>query len=182
MRGATLGAALLAASAVAAQLPEGWELFGPDAIGITREQVAGQLPLQCTPEQEAPEIVACQPAAGVQYRFAGMPLQKLVLTFRNDRLEKVAGRFAESRFEAFEQFITARAGPGRDCSTQFRGGMGTAEFVNRILLWRAPGYALVIQQYEGKIDRSAFSFGSEAAMADVVREKTSYPPGTRRDL
>jgi hypothetical protein len=109
-------------------------------------------------------------------------VQKIELTFRRDRLEKVVGRLHESHFEALEQFITAHAGAGRDCSYLFRGGMGAAEFVNRILLWRTAGYALVIQQFQGKIDRSAFSYGTQDAMADVVKERTAYPPRSRRDL
>jgi hypothetical protein len=175
-------AAVLAASPVAAAPVDGWQVFGPDALGVSREQVAAQVPLQCSSEAGEPDSLACQPASGALSGFAGVPVQKIELTFRGDRLEKVAGRLHESHFEALERFITAHAGEGSDCSYRFRGGMGAAEFVNRILLWRTPGYALVIQQFQGKIDRSVFNYGTQAAMADVVKEKTAYPPGSRRDL
>jgi len=175
-------AAALVASAVAAEPADGWQVFGPDALGIGRDQVAVQMPLQCGSEDAEPDLLVCQPAPGAMSTFAGVPVQKIELTFRGDRLEKVTGRLHESQFEALERFITARAGAGRDCSYLFRGGMGAAEFVNRILLWRAPDYALVIQQFQGKIDRSVFSYGTPAAMAEVVKEKTAYPPRSRRDL
>jgi hypothetical protein len=174
--------AVLIASPVTAAPADGWQVFGPDALGVSREQVAAQVPLQCSSQDGEPDVLACQPAPGALNSFAGVPVQKIELTFRRDRLEKVAGRLHESQFAALEQYVTARHGSGRDCSYLFRGGMGAAEFVNRILLWQMPGYALVIQQFQGKIDRSVFSYGTQAAMADVVKEKTAYPPRSRRDL
>jgi len=41
---------------------------------------------------------------------------------------------------------------------------------------------VVLEQYAGKIDRTVLSYGSESAMAEVVRKVTSYPRGVRRDL
>jgi len=41
---------------------------------------------------------------------------------------------------------------------------------------------VVLEQYAGKIDRTRLSYGSESAMAGLVRKVTSYPRGVRRDL
>jgi hypothetical protein len=51
-----------------------------------------------------------------------------------------------------------------------------------VYLWRIEAVRLVLEQFAGKIDRSSLVYGTDAALADLVREKTSYPPGTRRDL
>jgi len=42
--------------------------------------------------------------------------------------------------------------------------------------------SVVLEQYAGKIDRGALSYGSESAMVELVRKVTSYPRGARRDL
>jgi hypothetical protein len=160
---------------------DGWELFGPGQLGAGRAQIAAQIELECAPAQDAPGATSCRPVPGALPRFAGVPLERVELVFRDDRLEKVAGRVQESHFAALEGFVVQRSGAGQDCSIRFRAGMG-AELLNRILLWRSRSYALVIEQFRGKIDQSAFTYGTADAMAALVREKTAYPPGARRDL
>jgi hypothetical protein len=175
--------ALLAALALplVARAADGWDLFGPARLGAPRAEVAARVALECMPLPDVPGATVCQPAAGALSTFGGVPVQRVELHFRADRLEKVAGRLQESQFAALEAFVVKRKGAGQDCSIRFRAGMG-AELFNRILLWRAAGEALVIEQFRDKIDRSAFTYGTADAMADMVREKTAYPPGTRRDL
>jgi hypothetical protein len=165
----------------AVRAADGWELFGPARLGAGRAQLAAHIELQCTPGPEASGTTACQPPPGALPTFAGVPVQWVELVFRDDRLEKVAGHLHESNFAALEAFIVERNGAGQDCSIRFRAGMG-AELVNRILLWRTADQALVIEQLQGKIDRSAFAYGTAEAMAGIVRDKTAYPPGSRRDL
>ena len=160
---------------------DGWELFGPDKLGTEREQIAAHIALECAPAQDAPGVTACRPASGAIPRFAGVPLERVDLLFRGDRLLKVAAHLHESHFGALEAFVVARHGAGQDCSIRFRAGMG-AELLNRILLWRSTTQAMVIEQFQGKIDRSAVAYGTADAMAGMVRDKTAYPPGARRDL
>ena len=57
-----------------------------------------------------------------------------------------------------------------------------AEFEAGVHLWAHDGMSLVLEQFAGKIDRSVLAYGTAAAMADLVRSKTSYPRGVRRDL
>jgi hypothetical protein len=172
-------AALALPAAVGAA--DGWELFGPDKLGAARAQIAAQVELECAPLPDEPGATVCRPTQGASPRFAGAPVERVDLTFRDDRLDKVAGRLHESHFEALESFVVQRNGAGQDCSIRFRAGMG-AELLNRIVLWRTADHALVIEQFQGKIDRSAFTYGTPHAMARMVRDKTAYPPGTRRDL
>jgi hypothetical protein len=175
-------ALLLSSPVVGWTAADGWELFGAEQVGASRAQISQQVQLDCQPVAGEADTLNCKPVPGAVQTFGGVPFQRLELTFRDERLEKVAGRLHESHFEALEHFVTQRLGEGQNCSYVFRGGMGAAEFVNRIRLWRSAGYALVIQQFQGKIDRSVFSYGTEAAMSDLVKEKTAYPPGSRRDL
>jgi hypothetical protein len=174
-------ALLLSSPVVGWAAEDGWELFGVDWVGASRAQISQQVQLDCQPVDGEASTLNCRPAPGAVQTFGGAPFQRLELTFRDERLEKVAGRLHESQFEALERFVTQRLGEGQNCSYVFRSGMA-AESVNRIRLWRHARYALVIQQFQGKIDRSMFSYGTEAAMSDLVRQKTAYPPGSRRDL
>jgi hypothetical protein len=165
----------------AAGAADGWDLFGPASLGAGRAEISARIELECTPAQHEPGTTVCRPAPRALPSFAGVPVQRVELVFRDDRLEQVAGRVHEPHFAALEAFVVGRNGAGQDCSIRFRAGMA-GDLLNRILLWRRDGQALVIEQFQGKIDRSAFTYGTAAAMAGMVREKTAYPPGSFRDL
>jgi hypothetical protein len=160
---------------------DGWEVFGAEQLGLSRDQLMAQIALECEPAQAASGLQTCKPAPEALRSLAGVPAQQVELKFREGQLEKVSARLNEANFEALEQYLAQRYGPGEDRSYRFRSGMG-AELTNRVLLWRTERFALVIQQFAGKIDRSSLSCGTHEAMAEIVREKTSYQPGSRREF
>jgi hypothetical protein len=152
--------------------------LGPDRIGVTRAEIAGQLPLTCSAAETGD---MCSPAAGATDTFAGLPVDRVELLFAQDRLARATVRLSDRDYDALLDFLRARFGESDDRSFRARGGMAS-EFEAGVHLWQAAGVSLVLEQFAGKIDSSALTYGSEAAMADLVRAKTSYPRGSRRDL
>ena len=97
------------------------------------------------------------------------------------RLSKVRVIFSDLQYPTLLRFLTDGFGDGEDHSYIARAGMA-GEFIAGVYLWHHAGVSVVLEQYAGKIDRGALSYGSESAMAEVVRKMTSYPRGARRDL
>jgi hypothetical protein len=153
-----------------------WDELGPAHIAANREDIAKQVPLACVP---APAPRVCTTGAGSE--FAGLPVVRLELHFAKERLTRVTVIFSEQHYRTMLDFLAARFGASDDRSFRARGGMA-AEFEAGVHLWEHEGVSIVLEQFAGKIDRSALSYGSDAAMAELVRSKTSYPRGARRDL
>ena len=89
---------------------------------------------------------------------------------------------SEQHYAVLLAFLGTQFGASDDRTFRARGGMGAVEFEAGVHLWEHDGVSLVLEQFARKIDRSALTYGSAAAMADLVRSKTSYPRGARRDL
>ena len=113
--------------------------------------------------------------------FAGLRVDTIELVFEGARLTKVIVMLSDQYYEALLRQLADRFGPGEDRSFRARAGM-SGELMAGVYLWRIDAVRLVLEQFAGKIDRSSLVYGTDAALADLVREKTSYPPGTRRDL
>jgi hypothetical protein len=56
------------------------------------------------------------------------------------------------------------------------------DFEAGVQLWSSGDVALVLEQYAGKIDRAALTYGDAEAMAPLLARKRAYPPGAWRDL
>lgn len=180
MTRASLTAALLAATlglATLASAADLWDALGPVRIGASKAEITEQLPLSCDATGLAQR---CTPA-GIPGNFDGLPANTIELTFEDARLAKVSVTFSDQYYEALLHQLIARFGAGEDRSFRARAGMG-GEFIAGVYLWSLDGVRLVLEQFAGKIDRSALVYGTDAAMAALVREKTAYPPGARRDL
>ena len=170
-------AALLLALAWPACAGDLWERLGPARIGATRAQVAG--PMTCSAaEQEQ----VCAVSVGAGETFARVPVRAMELRFRQDLLVRAAVTLSERYYAPLLSFLGTQFGASDDRSFRARGGMGAVEFEAGVHLWEHDGVSLVLEQFAGKIDRAALTYGSAAAMADLVRSKTSYPRGARRDL
>lgn len=154
-----------------------WERLGPARIGATRTQFAG--PMACSGvEQEQ----VCAVSVGAGETFAGVPVKAVELRFTQGLLVRAAVTLSERYYAALLSFLGTQLGASDDRSFRARGGMGAVEFEAGVHLWEHDGVSLVLEQFAGKIDRSALTYGSAAAMAGLVRSKTSYPRGARRDL
>jgi hypothetical protein len=167
---------LLAWPAAAADL---WDQLGPARIGAGRAEIAGEISVTCS---AAGDGQVCTASTGTGLTFAGLPVRAMELRFAEERLVRVAVRFSEQHYRALLAFLGTQFGASDDRSFRARGGMAMAEFEAGVHVWEHDGVSLVLEQFAGKIDRSVLAYGSAAEMADLVRSKTSYPRGARRDL
>jgi hypothetical protein len=156
-----------------------WDRLGPARIGATRAEMVAELPMMCS---SADRDEVCVVSAGGGKNFAGVPVSGVELRFSHELLVRAAVTLNERYYAPLLSFLGAQLGASDDRSFRFRGGMGAVEFEAGVHLWEHEGVSLVLEQFAGKIDRSAFTYGNAAAMADLVRSKTSYPRGARRDL
>lgn len=156
-----------------------WDQLGPARIGATRTEIARQVSIRCgVGEQEG----VCNPGAGGAGIFAGLPVTRVDLYFGQERLVRVRVSLSDRHYQALLSFLSTQFGASDDRSFLARGGMAAAEFEAGVHVWKHEGVSLVFEQFAGKIDRSGLTYGNDAAMAELVRAKTSYPRGARRDL
>jgi hypothetical protein len=167
-------ALLLVGSRPAAGGEDAWATLGPAEIGALRSEIAQTLALDC-------RATVCVPAAGALPDMRGLPVRKLELEFAGERLARVRVELGEPHYAAMLQALRGEYGPGSDHSFQARAGMA-GEFSAGLTVWAGPRLAIVLEQYAGKIDRSRLTYGTPAAMDELVRTKSAIPPGARRDL
>jgi hypothetical protein len=175
---ALLVATLLASSTGHAQGADAWEALGPARIGATYDEVSQLAPLKCSVEAAQRICTMPTPAARI---FAGVPVARVEAVFDQVRLQYVKVALDIRRYEDLLRMLTVRYGAGEDRSFVAIAGMA-ADFVAGVFVWRTESAILVLEQYAGKIDRSALTYGTESAMADLVRKTNAYPRGARRDL
>jgi hypothetical protein len=168
---ALLVATLLASSTGQAQGADAWEALGPAHIGATFDEVAQLVPLRCG--HEAAQRICATPAASV---FAGTPVARIEAVFDQAKVT-----LDIRRYQDLLRMLTARYGAGEDRSFVAIAGMA-ADFVAGVFVWRTESTIMVLEQYAAKIDRSALTYGTESAMAELVRKTNAYPRGARRDL
>jgi hypothetical protein len=157
---------------------DAWEALGPAQIGGALDRIASNAKLICN-DDGTRQVCATTP--NVAPTFGGVPARNIEAVFVETRLAKVTVSFNVAEYEALLSLLTDRFGIGDDRSYLARAGMA-GEFAAGVYLWRKAGVTVVLEQYAGKIDRTTLSYGSEAALAGLVRKVTSYPRGARRDL
>ena len=170
--------ALAAPTAAQDHVADAWEVLGPTHIGRPLNEVSKDISLTC---DGGSVRQVCTTDAGAIVPFAGMPARNIQAVFDHARLSKVTLIVSDLQYPTLLQFLTDRFGDGEDRSYIARAGMA-GEFIAGVYLWHRAGVNVVLEQYAGKIDRGALSYGSESAMVEVVRKVTSYPRGARRDL
>jgi len=156
-----------------------WDRLGPARIGATRAEIGSEIRMAC---RSADRDDVCVVSAGAGKILAGVPVSAVELRFSHDRLVWAAVTLSERYYTPLLAFLAAQFGASDDRSYRARGGMGAMEFEAGVHLWEHEGVSLVLEQFAGKVDRSALTYGNAAAMADLVRSKTAYPRGARRDL
>jgi hypothetical protein len=148
----------------------------PAHIGAGFDDISQRAELKCDAERRL-----CAFSSVGARLFAGVPVTRIEAAFQDSRLQQVNVTLDTLQFQALHHALTARYGAGEDCSFLAIAGMA-AEFTARVFVWRLGTVNIVLEEYAGKIDRSALTFGSEATMADMLRKVHSYPRGARRDL
>ena len=176
MAGALVVAALCAsASGLAADV---WEALGPARIGAGFEQISQDAALKCDVQGGR---TVCTASSSGPVLFSGVLVARVEALFRESALERVNVSLATTQYDALHRVLATHYGAGEDCSFLAIAGMA-AEFVAGVFVWRVGTTSVVLQQYAGKIDRAALSYGTGESMADLVRKARAYPRGARRDL
>ena len=169
---------LLASGAGRAHSADAWEALGPGRIGASFDEIAQGIALAC---DSATGHRVCTVPLQIPIVFAGLPVTRIEAVFDDSRLERARVTLGLQRYKHLLRILTARFGEGEDHSFLAIAGMGV-EFAAGVHVWRTGASSLVLEQYAGKIDRSALTYGSDSSMADLVRKVNGYPRGARRDL
>ena len=175
---AALVAMLLAPALAQAQALDAWEPVGPARIGASFDEVSRDAPLACSEEGSRR---FCTLSAQATIVFAGVPVTRIEALFEGSRLERVKVVLGVRQYQDLLRVLTAHYGEGEDRSFLAIAGMGV-DFMAGVYVWHTATSSLVLEQYAGKIDRSALTYGSAPAMADLVGKSNAYPRGARRDL
>ena len=171
----TLLASSMAGQAVGA---DAWDSLGPGRIGATFDEISQDIALACGTQTERR---VCAVSSQAPLFFADMPVTRIETVFEDSRLERVNVTLGNKQYANLFRVLTARYGEGEDHSFVAIAGMG-GDFVAGVHVWRTAASSLVLEQYAGKIDRSALTYGSESSMAGLVRKVSAYARGARRDL
>lgn len=173
-----LASMLLASAAGQAHGADAREALGPERIGASYEEVARGAVLACGGEAARRVCTMSSPAPVV---FAGVPVTRIEAVFDDSRLEQVRVTLAIKQYEDLLHDLTARYGEGEDHSFLAIAGM-SGDFVAGVHVWHTAASSIVLEQYAGKIDRCALTYGTATSLAELVRKANSYPRGARRDL
>lgn len=175
---AVLVLVLLASTVGQARSADGWESLGPAHIGASFDEVSRNTALTC--KREARSRV-CTLSSHAPIAFAGVAATGIEATFDDDRLQRVRVSLQVGHYEELLRILTARYGEGEDHGFVAIAGM-SGDFAAGVFVWRTAALSLVLEQYAGKIDRSALTYGTESSMAGLLRKVNAYARGARRDL
>ena len=158
--------------------PDVWDRLGPERIGAGFDDVAQRIALHCGAEAARRVCTVSSPTSIV---FADVTVVRIEAVFGDSRMEQVRVTLGIKQYANLFRVLTARYGEGDDRSFNAIAGMG-GDFAAGVHVWRVAAVSLVLEQYAGKIDSSALTYGSASSMADLVRKANSYARGARRDL
>jgi hypothetical protein len=170
--------ALLASTAGQARGADAWESLGPAHIGASFDEVSRSTAYACRGEA-APRV--CAVSSQTPIAFAGVPATGIEAMFDDYRLQRIKVSLGVGQYEELLRILTARYGEGEDHGFVAIAGM-SGEFAAGVFVWRTAALSVVLEQYAGKIDRSALTYGTESSMAGLVRKVNAYARGARRDL
>ena len=173
-----LVSALLASTAGQARGADAWESLGPARIGASFDEVSHGTALTCKKEA-APRVCAVSSQAPIA--FAGVAATSIEATFDDDRLQHIKVSLGVGQYQELLRILAARYGEGEDHGFVAIAGM-SGDFTAGVFVWRTAALSLVLEQYAGKIDRSALTYGTESSMAGLIRKVNAYARGARRDL
>jgi len=153
----------------------------PALLGAEITTVLEGAELACRQDPKKVTVRRCTPLPGALDSLGGVPVTSVEALFEDEQLAQVTIYFPESRFADLRRSVFPRFGAGMDWSVSLRAGMaGTVK--DEILLWEKEDLVVIAQQFDGKIDRSSLIYGSAKAMAPLLKQIKSSPPGGTRDL
>jgi hypothetical protein len=170
---------LLSPSALAAD--DIFDGLAPELVGSELGSVLEGAELACRQDRADPKIRRCTPLPGALKAVGGVGVNAVEARFDDHRLAQVTIYLPEARFDAVLPVLSTRFGEGKAWSVILRAGMA-GQFEAKIRIWETDRFVLIAQQFDGKIDRSSVIYGSARAMAPLLRQIKSTPPGGLRDL
>ncbi len=168
-------------SAVALGAQDVFEGLAPELVDSELASVLEGAELACRQDRADPKIRRCTPLPGALGTLGGVAVSSVEARFDDQRLAQVTVYLAESRFAAILPVLSARFGEGKNWNVVLRAGMA-GQFEDQIRIWETGRFVLIAQQFDGKIDRSSVIYGSPRAMAPLLQQIKSTPPGGQRDL
>ena len=178
-----VSASLLLACAAALRANAG-DLFdglAPELAGAELSAVLEGAELACRREPGAADMRRCHPLAGSLDALGGVRLTEVEALFVDRQLAQVVAYFPERRFAEVKQLLSERLGQGQDWTVVIRAGMA-GQFSDEIRIWETERFVLIAQQFDRKIDRGSVIYGTPTAMAELLQQLKSTPPGGMRDL
>lgn len=148
--------------------------YAPERVGASRGALAQLLPADC--------MSVCTVTSPNSEVLPGLIASRAELYFDDGVLQRVDVVFDEAQYAAAIAVLQARFGAGEDRHFRARAGMGAAELIAGVMLWRHTDLVIVAEQFAGKIDRSRLRYGTPRAMRASVEEITARPVGARRDF
>ena len=166
---------------LAASASDVFDGLAPGLIGAELAAVLEGAELACRQDSNAPAIRRCKPLPGGMDALGGVPVTSVEALFQDKLLALVTVYLPQSRFAEVKRILVGKFGEATDWSVIIRSGMA-GTFKDEVLLWERDDVVMIAQQYDQKIDRSSVIYGSPAAMAPLLKQIKSTPPGATRDL
>lgn len=120
-------------------------------------------------------------ANGKSLEYLGLPVLGVTLEYRSELLNRTTVLFDEARFAQIAGSLTARFGVPQIHDEQLRSGMAGA-FVNRVRVWCRDGTVAMLEQYSGKITRSALRYLTRDDYRELMRARDAVRIRGTRDL
>ena len=166
---------------LAASASDVFDGLAPTLVGGELTTVLEGAELACRQDSNAPAIRRCKPLLGSLDALDGVPVTSVEALFQDKLLAQVTVYFPQARFADVKRILVAKLGEATDWSVVIRSGMA-GTFKDEVLLWERDNLVMIAQQYDQKIDRSSVIYGIPAAMAPLLKQIKSTPPGATRDL
>ena len=166
---------------VAAADSDVFDGLAPGLVGGELTAVLEGAELGCQQDLKDAAVRRCRPLPGALDSIGGVPVISVEALFQNRLLAQVTVYLPESRFLDLKRVLAVRLGEATDWSVIVRSGMA-GTFKDDILLWEKDDLVVIAQQFDQKIDRSSLIYGSAKAMAPLLKQIKSTPPGAIRDL
>lgn len=158
-----------------------FEALAPELVDSELASVLEGAELGCRQDRADPRVRRCTPLPRALGTLGGVAVSSVEARFDDRHLAQVTIYLSESRFAAVLTVLSARFGGGKDWNVVLRAGMA-GQFEDQIRIWETDRFVLIAQQFDGKIDRSSVIYGTMPAMAPLLQQIKSTPPGGLRDL
>ncbi len=125
-------------------------------------------------------LTVCR-SEGKPLEHLGFPVLGMTLEYRGELLNRKTVLFDEARFAEIESRMTAQFGAPEIHDEQLRSGMAGA-ILNRVRVWRRDREVVMLEQFSGKITRSALRYLSVDDYRELMHARDAVRVRGTRDL